>query len=191
MALITPDDLAAAMGRASRPFSPDEEGQAQVIIDATEAFIMAECQGIAFEVNTVVNEKMQADYFGIIEIRSFPIINITSVVDARSGEETWWDWDDFDTVFDLDPFQTVLVDYSYGYTTPPIDLVIAAKSMASRTMSNPLGIRQQTVGAISETYAAGGLNAMEQRIIDKYKPFASSLRLGPQTGRRKRQLPTL
>jgi hypothetical protein len=191
MALLTLADLEAAMGRASRPFSADEEGQAQVIIDAITAYIVSECAGIAFEEVTVTDEKMQADYYGILEIRKFPVIDITSVKNARDGNETWWDWDDFDTVYDLDPFETVLVDFSYGYATAPDDLVVVAKAMASRGMSNPQGIRQQTVGAISETYSAGGLTDYESKILDRYRPYGSSLRLGPQTGRNLRRLPTL
>ena len=191
MALLTTTELAAAMGRASRPFSADEEGQAQFIIDEVTAFIVSECDGISFEVVNAVDEKMQADYFGIIEVRKFPVLDITSVKDARTGDEAWWDWDDFDTIFDLDSFQTVKVTYDYGYASPPEDLVLVAKALASRGMSNPLGIRQQTVGAISETYASGGLNDFETKILDRYRPYASSLRLGPQTGRRKRNLPTL
>lgn len=191
MALLSLEDLEAAMGRTSRPFTADEEGQAQVIIDAITAYIMSECAGISFEVIEVEAEKMQADYYGILEIRKFPVIDITSVRNARDGQETYWDWDDFDTVYDLNPFETVLVDFSYGYATAPDDLVVVAKAMASRGMSNPQGIRQQTVGAISETYSAGGLTEYESKILDRYRPYGSSLRLGPQTGRNLRRLPTL
>jgi len=179
------------MGRASRPFVGDEADQAQFTIDRIEAFIMAECPGIAFEVQTAVDEKMQADYFGIIEIRKFPVNDITSVKDAREGTETWWDWDDFDTIFDLQSFQTVKVSYSYGYATAPDDLVLVAKSLASLGLLTPQGIRQQTVGAISETYSSNDLSPTDDKILAKYRPYASSLRLGPQTGRHLRNLPTL
>lgn len=192
MALLTTADLEAVMGRASRPFSADEEGQAQFIIDEVTAFITSECSGIAFEVTTVTDRKMQSDYCGIIEVKHFPVTDITSVKDPRSGLEIWWDWDDFDTVFDLNAFQTVLVSYEYGYAVAPDDLVIVAKALAFREMSNPTGVRQQTVGAISETYASGGvLSDMQDKILANYRPFGSSLRLGPQTGRNLRQLPTL
>jgi hypothetical protein len=191
MALITLDDLAAAMGRASRPFAGDEIGQAQFTIDRIEAFIMAECPGIAFTVTTVVDEKMQADYYGIIEIKKFPVGTITSVKDARTDLTACWDWDDFDTIFDLDPFQTVKVSYTYGFATPPTDLVLVAKSLASLGLLTPAGIRQQTVGAISETYSNNDLSPQDDKILEKYRPYATSLRLGPQTGRHLRNLPTL
>lgn len=191
MALLTLDDLAGVMGRASRPFEGDEIPQAQYVIDQVTAFVLNECEGLAFEVTDVVEERMQADYIGLIEIRKYPVLDITEVKNWRDRADTWWDWDDFDTIIELDPFQTVAVTYSYGFSTTPVELNLVAKGLAYRGMSNPLGVRQQTVGAISETYSVPGLTGQEDAILDGYRRHASSLRLGPQTAKRIRQLPTL
>jgi hypothetical protein len=191
MALLTLDNLATVMGRESRPYEGDEIGPAQLTLDIVEAYILTRCPGLAFEETTVTDEKMQADYSGIIEIRKYPISDITSVKNFRDNTETCWDWDDWDTIFDLCPFETVLVSYVYGFDAVPSDLLTVAKSLAYRQASNPLNVRQQTVGAISETYADLHTNSQEDAILDKYAITASSLRLGPQTGRNIRRLPTL
>ena len=193
MALLTLEELQTDLGRTSRPFSADEEGTAQFLIDRITEYITSRCAGISFEVHTNVTEKMQADYAGIIEIRKYPVIDVTNVVDAKyPNQAMYWDWDEFDSIFDLFPHQVVLVTYSYGYSTPPDDIKIVARSLAFQGFSNPFGIRQQTVGAISETYSpAAALSPQDDAILAKYEPYGSSLRLGRFTGGRGRGIPAV
>lgn len=181
MALLTLDDLAEVMGRASRPFAGDEIGPAQFIIDRVEAFIESQCYGIAFE-PTDTTEKMQADYYGVIEINRFPLNSVADVSDKKQPDTyTYWEFDEEDTIYGLYPFQTVLVTYNYGFEEAPTNLVIVAKSLALRGMSNPLNVRQQTVGAISETYSTPGLTQEDMAILALYQKSNYSLRIGPST----------
>lgn len=193
MALLTIDQLQTDLGRDSRPLTDDEIGTAQFFIDLITAYIESRCVGLSFTEVTDFEWKAQADYHGILELPYYPVTDVTSVKNAKSGVETCWDWDEFDTIYDLDPFETVVVTLDYGFDTPPNDLAIVARAVARRMMNNPENIRQQTVGAISETYASVGdqLTAFEDGILGKYEPYATSLRLGPQTGRNLRKLPTL
>lgn len=193
MGLLTVEDLQVVMGRTSRPFNDDEIGVASYIIDEVTEYIKSRIPGIAFEVTNVVDEKVQADFKGIIDLSDYPINDITSVKNARSGLNTTWEWDDYGTIFGLAPYETVLVSYSYGFDTVPNDLVTLAKGLALRGFSNPTGIRQQTVGAISETYASQSLTDTQEAIIAKYIPIGYSLRLGPSMDRiyQGRTLPTL
>ncbi len=191
MTLLTIAELQSALGRDSAPFSDDEEGTAQFWIDSVEQFILAEVPGLAFE-ETEETVRAQADYFGVVELIQYPILDITSVKDARSLRLTAYDWDGFETLFDLEGNQTLLIELEYGFTAVPADLVVVAKSMAYRAMSNPFNVRQQTVGAISETYAAvAGLSQYEEKILAKYKKGPKSLRMGWATARNCRTLPTL
>lgn len=193
MALLTLDQLRADMGRSSRDFSEDEEGEAQFVIDIITGYILSRCGGLAFDSVEDYIWRAQADYAGIIDMPFFPIDSVSSVKSVRTGLETYWDWDYFGSIFDLDPFETVAITLTYGWTDVPDDLVLVARSLAKRHMINPTGIRQQTVGAISETYAsiADGLNDLEESILAQYERGNSSLRLGTSAARRIRNLPTL
>lgn len=194
MALLTTDQLQTDMGRDSRPFTEDEIGTAQFFIDLVTAYVESRCAGLSFTELTDYVYRAQADYYGIIQLPFFPITDITSVKSVRTGVEVgWWDWDDFDTVCELCPFETVDITLDYGFAAAPNDLEIVARSVVRRMMENPSNIRQQTVGAISETYASVGdsLSSFEDDILSKYEPYATSLRLGPQTARAIRRLPTL
>jgi hypothetical protein len=196
MALLDIDQIQADLGRNSAPFTSDEQDQAQFTIDLITGYIESECYGISFTVLTDVVKRLQADYYGIIEVPFYPIASISSVKAVKSGLETVWDWDYFGTVFDLEPWETVDVTLTYGFDEPPADLVLVARSLAKRRMDNPLNIRQQTVGAISETYGSlsDSLNDFESSILDRYRLGSTkSLRLGTGFAHRVRitSLPTL
>lgn len=190
MALLTVAQLQKDMGRDSRPFTSDEADTAQFIIDRIETYILSRCSGLAFTV-TEITEKMQADYDGIIDLKYYPVTEVSSVKNHRSGVETVWDWDDFSEIFGLCPFETVDVTLKYGFTDTPDDLVNVARSMAFREMSNPQGVRQQTVGAISETYGNIDISDYEDRILSSYEVDEHSYRLGFGNGKSFKTLPTL
>ncbi len=191
MALLTVAQLQKDMGRDSRPFTDDEADTAQFIIDRIETYILSRCVGLAFEETTLTDVAMQADYDGIIDLPYYPVTELSSVKNKRSGLETQWDWDDFSVITQLCPFESVLVSLKYGFDEVPSDLVNAARSMAFREMNNPIGVRQQTVGAISETYGNANLTDYEDKILQSYEPVGHSYRLGFTQTKSFNTLPTL
>ena len=58
-----------------------------------------------------------------------------------------------------------------------ITSLAVARSLSFYGMQNPLGIRQQTVGAISETFS-GQLSAFDDSVLSKYGLDAATYRLG-------------
>lgn len=71
----------------------------------------------------------------------------------------------------------VEVTYSHGYQTIPDDLRAVCLSVASRAVTNPQGLRGETLGPYAIQYAGGGdiltagvaLTSAEQRLLDRYK----------------------
>jgi|SRR5690242_10445470 hypothetical protein len=187
MALLDIEQVQTDLGRNTNPFSSDEQDQVQFVIDLITGYIESECFGLSFTVLTDVTKRLQADSYGVIELPFFPINTVSSVKSVKTGLETVWDWDYFSVIFDLCPFEAVDVKLTYGYDEPPADLVLVARSLAKRNMDNPLNIRQQTVGAISETYGSlnDSLNEFESSIIDRYRlGTATSIRLNTGYSRR-------
>lgn len=191
MALLDIDQLEKDMGRATRPFTDDERDTAQFVIDKIETYILSRCVGLAFEETTLTDVTAQADYDGIIDLPYYPISEISSVKNKRRNVETSWDWDDFSAITGLCPFETVLVSLKYGFDEVPVELTNVARSMAFREMNNPIGVRQQTVGAISETYGNANLTDYEDKILATYEPVGHSYRLGFTQTRNFNTLPTL
>lgn len=51
------------------------------------------------------------------------------------------------------PFSSLSVTYSHGYAVIPADVVMVVCSMAGRSVSNPAGIRSESVGDYAVVYA--------------------------------------
>lgn len=186
MAIITVEELSAFMGRE---FSTSEAEQAQALIDVVEGAIESET-GVSFTPVTDDVIKIQADGHGIIELKSRPVTNVTSLVDVNGDEIDYWEFDGLTTIYNLFPLQVVTLTYSHGFSSVPRDIRGVALGSASRVMYNPSGLRQETVGAISVTYPgiggeAGTINfsALERKILGKYGDDAASMRLA--TNRRR------
>lgn len=193
MALITVEELEAFMGRT---FTDDEEAQANALIDSVSAVIESET-GVSFSVTQDDEVRMQADGYGIIEFSAKPISAVT-IYDVNSTDElTYATWDGLSAVYGLQPNQVVDIVYSHGYQLVPGDIKAVCYGVCSRIMYNPSGLRQETVGAISVTYPgiggeAGTINfsRLEQKVLDKYRRNAQSMRMAVQR-RRYDSLPIL
>jgi len=193
MALITVEELEAFMGRT---FTDDEETQATALIDAVSSVIESET-GVSFSVTQDEEVRMQADGYGIIEFSAKPISAVT-VYDINATDPlTYATWDGMSAVYGLQPNQVVDIVYSHGYQLVPGDIKAVCYGVCSRIMYNPSGLRQETVGAISVTYPgiggeAGTINfsRLEQKVLDKYRRTAQSMRMAIQR-RRSDSLPVL
>jgi hypothetical protein len=193
MSLITVEELEAFMGRT---FDETEEVQAQALIDAVSDIIEAET-GVSFTEVTNEEIRAQADGYGIIEFNAKPISAVAVYEVDGTVEIENATWDHLSAVYGLQPNQVVDIVYSHGYATVPGDIKAVAYGVCSRIMFNPSGLRQETVGAISVTYPgiggeAGTINfsRLEQKILDKYRRTAKSMRMAVER-RRLDSLPIL
>lgn len=189
MALVDLDGLEAALGYQLRPA---EEGIANSVISQVTSGVEA-YTGLSFVhvVDDVITT--QADSHGIVELHKGPIDLVSSVKNLQGQElldridpflTNTVQWDGSREVYGLGAFQTVVLTYTHGLAAAPQDLRDVAVSMAARQVINPAGIRQETVGGISVTYAsvfgqAGSIapSNWEQVILDRYRGAVSSLRI--------------
>lgn len=185
MPLVTVQDLAKALNTTYTADSP-EEAQAQYFCDLAESYISEELDMVFTE--QIRTERMQADYDGIIQLTVYPVSVVSSVNTITGLVRTGWSFDGIDEIDGLEAHEVVDVTYTAGTDTPPVALRNLAASIASRLAVNPSGIRQQTVGAISETYAASSGDAgtvyftrMEREILDRYRTVHQTWRLGPRS----------
>lgn len=191
--LITVEELEAFMGRT---FTDAEEAQAEALIESVSAVVESET-GVSFSVTQDEEIRIQADGYGIIEFSARPISSV-SVYDVDGTDPlTYPVWDGLGAVYGLMPNQVVDVVYTHGYQIVPGDIKAVCYGVCSRVIYNPAGLRQETVGAISVTYPgiggeAGTINfsRLEQKVLDKYKRMARSMRMSVQR-RRYDSLPNL
>jgi hypothetical protein len=197
MPLITLEDLGKAV-RQTLTEGTTIGDFAQSVIDRVSSAVTSEI-AFLFEV-TGVEERSQADYTGVITLAKRPVSAITSVSTIDGLARTGWSWDGLDEIDCLEAHEVVDIAYTAGFASAPEDLELLALGVAVRLFSNPTGVRQQTVGAISETTAAGAgepgtvyFTPYESRILDRYRQPAASWRLGPRSSRWRTMntLPTL
>lgn len=193
MALITVEELEAFMGRT---FTPAEEDQAEVLIQVATDVIESET-GVSFTLVEDEEVRIQADGYGMIEMRATPISDLTVYCVDSADEHPSYAWDHMITIYGLQPNEVVDVVYSHGYSTVPGDIKAVAYGMCSRIMYNPSGLRQETVGAISVTYPGIGgeagtvnISKLEKSVLAKYAKTQESWRLAGQR-RRVSSLPEL
>lgn len=184
MALITVADVAKATGLTFTSGSA-EEARAQFYCDQIEAYI-ADKIGALFA-QTDITERCQANYDGIITLRHYPVNSVDSVKKIDGSTRSSWEFDGISEVDGLEAHEVVDIEYNAGFTAAPAALKQVAIAVAARQVINPDGKRQVTVGAISETFAAGDGSAgtifftpMENEIIDRYCESSTTWHLGPR-----------
>jgi hypothetical protein len=195
MALLTVADVATAAGLTITTGSAEED-QCQFFCDTIESYL-TELIGVLFTSQTVVG-RLQADYDGIITLPFRPVTSITSVETIDGDTRSNWQWNGIDEIDHLEAHEVVDITYVAGYSAAPAVLKNIAISAASRLMINPTGVRQQTVGAISETIAAGEgtagsvwFTAQEKELLARYQTTMGTLRLGPRDSLWRATLPIL
>jgi hypothetical protein len=185
MALITVADIATATRMTIAEDTPEWD-QAQFFCDQVTAYI-TDMIGFLFD-ETAVSERLQADYDGIITLTKKPVSSVTSVKTFAGSNISSFYWNGLDEIDGLEAHQVVDVEYVAGFSEAPAILKPIAVAAASRQMLNPNGIRQQTVGAISETFAAPGAYAgsvffteIELKVLSKYMTTMDTWHIGPRT----------
>ncbi|WP_147982150.1 hypothetical protein [Streptomyces sp. MS191] len=195
-------DLAAILGRT---FTPEQELQAQALLDQASSVVRA-------YVRLDITKSTTTDTFalgwpdrgqhvvsdgcwryGQVTLPQRPIEAVTSVKINGSASQDWWLDNDLLHVRSVpwlgppgahQPPQ-VEVTYTHGWDPVPGDIQAITLQAANRVIVNPSGIRSETVGGISTTYlipAVGEylgvlLSRTEQKVLDRYRRSAGSVRL--------------
>lgn len=198
VALLDIEDLIVALGR--EPVDAAEAAKWQFNIDGVSAFINGYVT-VSFEPLTNDVVRYQADYYGAVCLGGDPTSSVSSIKDARSGLETVWDWDRFNTIFYLEPNQVVDVTYSHGYSAVPADVSYMATQAVLGVLN--LGttgtLTSFTVGDVTEVYensredgTVATVVSLSRTVLDKYTDSDHSLRLGSSLRfATSQQLPTL
>jgi hypothetical protein len=194
--LATVADLAAILGR---PFAPEQEMQAQALLDQASSVVRAYLrQDITLATTTDTFTMRRADPVlhscgGTVTLPQRPIVDITSVlVDGVETADWWQDGNDLLVgawSWDLPPAAhrapPVAVTYTHGWDPVPGDIMAIVMQAANRAMVNPSQVRSETVGGESVTYlipttgeALGVLlSRTEQKVLDRYRRPAGTVQV--------------
>ena len=195
-ALATVADLATLLGRT---FSPEQELQAQALLDQASSVVRSYVrQDITRATTTDTFTMRRADPVlhrcaGAVTLPQRPIVDIGSVKVNDVATADWWqDGNDLllrSAAWDQPPAANgpprVTVTYTHGWDEVPGDIKAIVLQAANRVIVNPSGIRSETVGGESVTYlipAAGEylgvlLSRTEQKVLDRYRRTAGSVNL--------------
>lgn len=194
--LVTVADFAVRLGRT---FTPEQEQQAQALLDDASSVIRAYVrQDITRATTTDTFTMRRADPLlhrcgGVVTLPQRPVVDIATVkVNGVETSDWWQDGNDLlirTGAWDLPPTAhrppQATVTWTHGWDPVPGDIASIAIQAANRVMVNPSGIRSETVGGESVTYlipAVGEylgvlLSRTEQKVLDRYRRTAGSVRL--------------
>jgi hypothetical protein len=194
--LATVADLATLLGRT---FTPQQEMQAQALLDQASSVVRAYVrQDITRATTTDVFPMRRADPLlhrcgGVVTLPQRPVVDVDTVlVDGTEMTDWWldgpellvraWTWGQPPAAHR--PPQ-VTVTYTHGYDPVPGDIQAIVVQAANRVIVNPSGIRSEAVGGESVTYlipttgeALGVLlSRTEQKVLDRYRRTAGSIQV--------------
>lgn len=194
--LATVADLATLLGRT---FTPEQELQAQALLDQASAVVRSYVrQDISRATTTDTFTMRRVDPVlhrcaGAVTLPQRPVVDIDTVlIDGTETQDWWQDGNDLllrSWTWDRPPAAhrppQVTVTYTHGWDPVPAEIQAIVMQAANRVIVNPSGIRSETVGGESVTYlipAAGEylgvlLSRTEQKVLDRYRRTAGSVRL--------------
>jgi hypothetical protein len=164
-ALATIQDLEATLGR-TLVGDPDRVARVERVLEMASA-VVREYTGQFFELVADDEVVLFPDNDGWYRLPQRPIVDVTAIADQDAVDlfTTYaFDTDGWFRNFPMYPqaarprwpFSSLSVTYSHGYAEIPADVVMVVCSMAGRSWSNPAGIRSESVGDYSVTYAIPG-----------------------------------
>ncbi|AVO22265.1 head-to-tail connector complex protein [Streptomyces phage Nesbitt] len=163
--LATPEQLAAWMQTdvASLPGDP-------ALVLAVASQVVRKRARQWFTVGTTAPELCPRD--GYVDPPQRPVRAIVSVTDADTGASLEWKFRR-GRVYVGRYVEAVKLTYTHGYTEVPADVLGIVLGAASRALSNPDNLRQETVGSISLTYSVETLDASlserDRDLLDAYR----------------------
>ncbi|MFG3476473.1 hypothetical protein ACGF3K_14575 [Streptomyces sp. NPDC047980] len=200
--LATVADLAATLGRT---FTPEQEAQAQALLDQASSIVRAYVRldiTRATTTDTFPMRRSDRQHLGApfdharhgqVTLPQRPVEEVATVKVNGTVTHDWWVEQNelfLRSVPWLGPpgahqAPRVEVTYTHGWSPVPGDIQAIVLQAANRVIVNPSGIRSETVGGVSTTYlipATGEnlgvlLSRTEMRVLDRYRRTASSVRL--------------
>jgi hypothetical protein len=149
--LATPEQLAAWMQTDVAGLPGDPE----LVLDVASQVVRKRARQW-FTIGTTSPELYPRD--GYVEPPQRPVRSIASVVDVDTGQETPYKLRR-GRVYVGRYVEAVKLTYTHGYSQVPMDVLGIVLGCASRVLSNPDNLRQETVGSVSLTYAAETVDA--------------------------------
>ncbi|MFD5188957.1 hypothetical protein ACFWMU_12580 [Streptomyces sp. NPDC058357] len=114
---------------------------------------------------------------GTVRLPQRPVVSISAV--QRDGEPIPY-WRVSAEGFRVRGCEPVSVTFTHGYAETPGDVLAVALTAAQRVLSNPNDLRQETVGAVSVTYAAetigASLSQADRDLLARYRRTAAMVR---------------
>lgn len=193
--LATAADLAVMLGRT---FTPEQQAQAQALLDQASAVVRAYLRldvSLLTTTDTFTVRAADRAYLdspfetrrGQVVLPQRPVVAVTAV--AVNGAATDdWELDGNRLLLRAAPWEgrsTVTVTYTHGWDPVPGDIAAIVMQAANRSLVNPEQIRSESVGGESTTYlipASGEalgvlLSRTEQRVLDRYRRTSGTVRI--------------
>lgn len=169
-ALATVEQLAAWMQVETGTLPASAEST----LDIVSSIVRAEARQ-SFTRGTSTVELFPAD--GYVDLPQRPVVSVASV--QRDGADvTYRLRRDRLLVSGSEP---VSVTFTHGYASVPGDVLAVVLTAASRVLSNPSDLRQETVGSMSVTYAAETVGASlapaDKDLLARYRRRVAMVRL--------------
>jgi hypothetical protein len=163
-ALATVNDLAAHM-QVDPGTLP---ANAATTLDQVSAIIRKEARNTFQRRTTTLVRTPHGD---VIRLPLRPVVSVDAV--TLDGVPVDYRWDDETERLFVSACAPVSVTFTHGYASVPGDVVAVALTAAQRVLSNPNDLRQETVGAVSVTYAAetigASLSQADKDLLGRYR----------------------
>lgn len=141
---------------------------AGAVLDQVSAIIRKEARNNFQRRTTTLTRTPQQ---GVIRLPLRPVVSVDAV--TSDGVPVEYRWDDETERLFVSACAPVSVTFTHGYGEVPGDVVAVALSAAQRLLTNPQDLRQETVGAVSVTYAAetigASLSPADKDLLGRYR----------------------
>lgn len=177
-------NIEAALGK---DLTGTDETRATYYINVISAFMASYCDLISFSEVADDAIRVQADFYGILDLGGGPISEVASVTSVDGTIVSGWTFDGMSRILGLNPFQTVIVTHTHGVDDIPEDLESVATEavigLLALKVSGPVTTR--TVGDVTYVYQQGQTLGftLPQLILDKYRTTEYTMRLGSSYAR--------
>jgi hypothetical protein len=162
--LATVDDLAGHM-QVDPGTLP---ANAATVLDQVSAIIRKQAKN-QFVRRTTTLKRTPVE--GVIRLPLRPVVSVDAV--TLNGAPVDHDWDEETERLFVGACERVSVTFTHGYASVPGDVAAVALTAAQRVLTNPNDLRQETVGAVSVTYAAetigASLSPADRDLLARYR----------------------
>lgn len=149
-ALATVEQLAAWMQVESDTLP----ASAEMVLDIASAIIRKQARN-TFTRRTTTLTRYPSN--GYVRLPLRPVVSVSSVKRGDVPESFVWH-SEHERLY-VSGCTPVSVTFTHGYASVPADVLGVVLTAASRVLTNPSDLRQETVGSMSVTYAAETIGA--------------------------------